>query len=394
MNTEKGLIYVNIDDLKPYENNPRINDKAVDSVAKSIEEFGFKVPIVVDKNNVIVAGHTRWKASKKLGLDEVPVIVADDLTDDQIKAFRLADNKVGELADWDFSKLEEELANIEMDMTKFDFNMKELEKEFAKNREVVEDDFDIDEAIESIDEPICQMGDIWQLGNHRLMCGDSTDKGTVFKLMDGKKADMVFTDPPYNVSIGTIKHPKFKQREIKNDNMSRDDFKRFCSGFISNIKEFTTGCVYMCAGQGEDGRVMFTIADEMMHCSTTIIWNKDQFTLGRGKYQNKYEPIWFGWVENGSDFTDDRTLTNVWDIPRPKNSELHPTMKPIEIIARAFSHNPKSETILDLFGGSGSTLIACEQLNRRCYMMELDPKYCDVIIKRWETLTSKEAVKL
>lgn len=154
------------------------------------------------------------------------------------------------------------------------------------------------------------------------------------------------------------------------------------------------GCVYMCAGQGEDGRLMFVEADKLMHNSTTIIWNKDQFTLGRGKYQNKYEPIWFGWVESGVDFTDDRTITNVWDIKRPKKSDLHPTMKPIELIATALKHNPGSESVLDLFGGSGSTLIACEQLSRKCYMMELTEHYCDVIINRWETLTGRKAVKI
>ena len=161
-----------------------------------------------------------------------------------------------------------------------------------------------------------------------------------------------------------------------------------------NIKQFATGCVYMCAGQGHDGRTMFMVADELLQNSTTIIWNKDRFTLGRGKYQNKYEPIWFGWVDSGVHFTEDRTLTNVWDIERPTKSDLHPTMKPVEVIATALKHNPGSCSCLDLFGGSGSTLIACEQMNRKCYMMELDPKYVDVIIERWEQFTGEKAVLL
>lgn len=184
LNKKLGVIYLNVKDLIPYDNNPRINDNAVEAVAASIKEFGFKVPIIVDKNNVVVAGHTRLKACEKLGIEEVPVIVADDLTDEQIKAFRLADNKVGELADWDFTKLEEELANIQMDMSLFDFDMKELSKEFDKNKEVEEDGFDVDEALEKVgEEPTVKRGQIWKLGNHYLMCGDSTSKEDVEKLM-------------------------------------------------------------------------------------------------------------------------------------------------------------------------------------------------------------------
>lgn len=376
-----------ITDIKPYEKNPRKNEEAVKYVAESIKQFGFKVPIVIDKNNIIVAGHTRWKAAKKLGISEIPCIIADDLTEEQIKAFRLADNKVAEKAEWDFDLLDIELDGI------FDIDMESLGFEFeedAEPGEVEEDDFEA----ELPEEPKAKLGDIYQLGKHRLMCGSSTEAEDVSKLMDGEVADMCFTDPPYNCNYGNIKHPKFKVREIENDNMDTESFRAFCTDFTMNIKENVSGCVYMCAGQGQDGRVMFTVADELLHNSTTIIWNKDQFTLGRGKYQNKYEPIWFGWVESGKDFTDDRTLTNVWDIKRPKKSELHPTMKPIELVATALNHNPRSEKVLDLFGGSGTTLIACEQLGRTCYMMELDPKYVDVIIDRWEQFTGEKAVLL
>lgn len=380
-----NIVNLKLNELKPYEKNPRKNAEAVKYVAESIKQFGFKVPIVIDKSNVIVAGHTRYKAAKKLGIEEVPCIVADDLTDEQVKAFRLADNKVAEKAEWDFDLLFDELDDIlTIDMETFGF---EFDEETDPG-EVEEDDFNEELPVE----PKAKQGDIYQLGNHRLMCGDSTDRGSVEMLMDGVKADMVFTDPPYNCNYGNIKHPKFKVREIENDNMSDGEFRNFCTDFILNIKEFATGCVYMCAGQGHDGRTMFMVADEILHNSTTIIWNKDVFTLGRGKYQNKYEPIWFGWVESGAGFTEDRTLTNVWDIKRPKKSELHPTMKPLEVMTTAMKHNPKSKTVLDLFGGSGSTLIACEQLGRVCYTMELDPKYVDVIIARWEQLTGQKAV--
>ena len=386
---------IKTDKLIPYVNNPRHNEDAVEKVMASIHEFGFKVPLVIDKNNVVVTGHTRLKAAKKLGIEEVPCVVADDLSDAQIKAFRIADNKVSEYAEWDEELLQVELEQLE----ELDFNLDSLSIDFSDfDLDVGEDIKEIEpeevEIPEVPEEPKAKLGDIYQLGNHRLMCGDSTSANDVKKLMNGEKADMVFTDPPYNCNYGNIKHPKFKVREIENDNMSTEAFTSFCIDFTTNIKTYTKGCVYMCAGQGKDGRVMFTVADNILHNSTTIIWNKDRFTLGRGKYQNKYEPIWFGWVENGSDFTEDRTITNVWDIKRPTASDLHPTMKPIELIATALNHNPKSNSVLDLFGGSGSTLIACEQLNRKCYMMELDPHYVDVIIKRWEDYTGNKAIKL
>jgi site-specific DNA-methyltransferase (adenine-specific) len=382
---ELKIEYLSVGKLKPYEKNAKKHPTdQVEHIANSIREFGFRQPLVIDKDNVLVIGHGRLLAAKKLGLDTVPCVRVDDLTDEQIKALRLADNKTNE-SEWDFDLLGGELDDIfDIDMSEFGFELEDEEEP----AEIVED-----EAPEDV-ETRCKLGDIWQLGNHRLICGDSTDTAVIDRLMDGVKADMVFTDPPYNCNYGNIKHPKFKQREIKNDNMDAEAFRGFCVDFTLNIKEFATGCVYMCAGQGKDGRIMFTVADELLNNSTTIIWNKDHFTLGRGKYQNKYEPIWFGWVESGKDFCDDRTLTNVWDIKRPVKSELHPTMKPIELIATALKHNPKSKTVLDLFGGSGSTLIACEQLNRKCYMCELDPHYCDVIIQRWENLTGETAVLL
>jgi DNA modification methylase len=244
--------------------------------------------------------------------------------------------------------------------------------------EAEEDDFDATPP----EEHITVLGDLYEIGEHRLLCGDSTDSDQVAKLMNGSKADMVFTDPPYNINYGNIKHPKFKQRDIENDNMSGAEFKDFCNGFVSNIKLFCDGVVYCWAGPGKDGRIMFTALDEALHNSTMIVWNKDQFTLGRGKYQNKNEVCWFGWNKSGETFTDDRTLTNVWDFERPKKSELHPTMKPIKLVENGLNHNPKAKSVLDLFLGSGSTMVASHQLKRKCYGMELDPKYCDVIVKR------------
>jgi DNA modification methylase len=255
--------------------------------------------------------------------------------------------------------------------------------------EVKEDDYEIPEEIQTD----IVLGDLFEIGQHRLLCGDSTDAEQVAKLMNGEKADMVFTDPPYNVNYGNIKHPKFKQRDIKNDNMSAADFKDFCQRFVLNIKLFCDGCVYCWGPPGKDGRIMFTVLDENLHNSTMIVWNKDQFTLGRGKYQNKHEVCWFGWNKSGESFTNDRTLTNVWEFERPKKSELHPTMKPIKLVENALLHNPKAKSVLDLFIGSGSTMVAAHQLERKCYGMELAPKYCQVIIDRMRKLDPTLAIK-
>lgn len=374
--------------------NPRTREDAKQrNLEKSIEElpemtiaraalcFPYKGKYVV------IGGNRRLEAQRTLKRKEVPIIaLPEDTPVEKLRRMALLDNESTGQTDWaklakDWSK--DEIREWNIETPKGWFNE-------APGKKAEEDNYTEPEKLK----PRVKPGEIWQLGEHRLMCGDSTNKDDVARLMDGNVADLVFTDPPYNINYVNIKHRKFKVREITNDNMDSEHFRMFCEAFCKQIKKYCRGCVYICAGQGEDGRTMFVVADRMLHNSTTIIWNKDQFTLGRGKYQNKYEPIWFGWVESGIDFTDNRTLTNVWDIKRPKKSELHPTMKPIELISTALSHNPGSKSVLDLFGGSGSTLIACEQLNRKCYMMELTEHYCDVIINRWETLTGRKAVKI
>lgn len=374
--------------------NPRTREDAKQrNLEKSIEELPemtiARAALCFPYNGrfVVIGGNRRLEAQRALKRKEVPIIaLPEDTPVEKLRRMALLDNESTGQTDWvklakDWSKDEIRAWNIET--PKGWFNE-------APGNKAEEDNYTEPEKLK----PRVKPGEIWQLGEHRLMCGDSTNKDDVANLMNGCKADMVFTDPPYNINYGNIKHKKFKVRKIENDNMDKSSFIEFCNKFINNIKIFCKGCVYMCAAQGEDGRLMFVEADKLLHNSTTIIWNKDQFTLGRGKYQNKYEPIWFGWVESGIDFTDNRTITNVWDIKRPKKSDLHPTMKPIELIATALTHNPGSESCLDLFGGSGSTLIACEQLNRKCYMMELTEHYCDVIINRWETLTGRKAVKI
>ena len=392
MNMNMNIVFKNIDELIPYEKNPRKNDEAVKYVAESIKNFGFKVPIVIDKDNVIVAGHTRYKASKKLGLDEVPCIVADDLTDEQIKAYRLADNKVAEKAEWDFDLLADELDDLfEFDMTVFGFDE---EEEDDKPAEVYEDDYEI----EPPEEPKAKRGDIYKLGNHRLMCGDSTSLEDVGLLMGAEKASMGFTDPPWNVNYGAVKEGNaqgYRPRTILNDFMGTEDFKEFMNkAFASlNFAMKDGAMTYVVMSAQEWGNMMLTLAQNNYHWSSTIIWNKDSLVLSRKDYHTKYEPIWYGWKE-GSRLCplEDRKQSDVWDIPRPKKSEEHPTMKPVELVARAITNSSKKgDIVIDLFGGSGTTLIASEQTGRCCRMMELDPKYVDVIVNRWEELTGEKA---
>jgi site-specific DNA-methyltransferase (adenine-specific) len=388
-----NIVYKTLDELKPYKKNPRFNDEAVKYVANSIKEFGFKVPIIVDKNNVIVAGHTRYKASKQLGLDKVPCIVADDLTDEQVKAFRLADNKVGEFAEWDIDLLVDELNDIDLDMEDFGFD---IDLNVEEQQEVEED-----EVPDVLEEPKAKLGDIYQLGKHRLMCGDSTNKENIELLMNGVKADMVFTDPPYGVEI------KGKYTgTILNDDLKDDKLEQFLKEVSSNIKRFNKGHYYICYEvlNSIENFNAFGKPDEV------ICFNKDSASFySLNKYNRKYELILF--YQNGKDLNV-KNEVNVWDAPKSSsfnnrdengkrfNEEgnfcvAHPTTKPLSIPYRAIKNSSKKDDIvLDLFGGSGSTLIACEQLDRKCYMMELDPHYIDVIIQRWENYTGEKAVKL
>ena len=382
-----------IKELIPYEKNPRKNDEAVKYVKASIEQFGFKVPIVIDAQGVIVAGHTRLKAAKELGMKEVPCIVADDLNEEQIRAFRLVDNKTGEAAEWDVELLNTELLDLEanFDMSDFGFEI--------YPPEVSDDDFDADAVADAIAEPVTKLGDIWTLGRHRLMCGDSTDRATVGRLMDGAKADMVFTDPPWNVNYGAVDENNaqgYKPRTIMNDSMGTEEFKAFLDQSYACMAEASKdgGMIYVVMSAQEWGSNMSSLAGAGFHWSSTIIWNKDHLVLSRKDYHTKYEPIWYGWKEGAARLAplEDRKQSDVWDFDRPTRSEEHPTMKPVALVAQAVENSSKQKGIvLDLFGGSGTTLVASEQLNRTCYMMELDPKYCDVIVKRWELLTGGKA---
>ena len=384
------IVYKKIDDLTPYENNPRLNDGAVDAVAKSIEEFGFKVPIVIDKDGVIVAGHTRLKAAKQLQIDEVPCIIADDLSDEELKAFRLADNKVSELAGWDWDKLQDELEQLQemdIDMGEFGFEFN-LQKEEI---EVIEDDFDC----ELEEETNIKQGDIFQLGRHRLMCGDSTSLEDVQKLAGGVQVDLLVTDPPYNVNYEGGTKDKLK---IENDNLEDTQFREFLKNAFyaadSVMKHGASFYIWHADSEGYNFRgACKDIGWSVRQC---LIWNKNSLVMGRQDYQWKHEPCLYGWKDGASHlWMSDRKQTTVINMDRPIRNELHPTMKPVALFDYLIKNNTKSgDIVLDIFGGSGTTIMACEQNGRRGFLMELDPKYCDVIVKRWEKFTGEKAVKI
>lgn len=381
INNKLNLIQMNIDDLILYENNPRNNDGAVDAVAASINSFGFKVPIIIDKNNVVVCGHTRVKASKKLGMTEVPCIVADDLNEEQIKAFRLADNKVSELAEWNMDKLAEELKQIDMDMLQFGFE----DLENSLERDVLEDEFDEEEELPV--NPYSKKGDVFILGKHRLMCGDSTIKEDVDKLTDGKLADMIFTDPPYNVDYEGGVDDNGSKMKIQNDKQSDADFKAFLQKAFDNMALHCKngGSIYCCHADTEGLNFRTAFINAGFKLAECLIWVKNSLVLGRQDYHWRHEPILYGWKEGaGHYFIDDRSQDTIWEYNKPKVNDLHPTMKPLELVGRAIKNSSKKgELVLDLFGGSGSTMIASEQIDRSAMLMELDEKYVDVIVKRY-----------
>lgn len=433
---EVRITYKPLSELKPYANNPRRNDDAVEAVAESIRQFGFKVPIVADRNGEIVAGHTRFKAAKRLGLEKVPVIVADDLTDEQIRAFRLADNRTAELAEWDDELLKLELDSIDIDMDVFGFEDFNIET----GEPVAEED---DYEPEPPEDPVSKVGDVYRLGEHILIVGDSTDPETIARAMDamkdGAEADMLLTDPPYNVALGqhmSLSEAKQLNRRtdglvIDNDEWEDDEgFVDFlASAFGAAMQHVRQGGAFYIWYASNQSKNVFSAAEAAdMLIRQVIVWNKSIFAMGRQDYQWKHELCIYGWKDGAAHyFTEDRTLSTVWDFPedwnpekakkaelvefakkamealepdvwdceKPSRSALHPTMKPITLMARAIVNSTRrGQIVLDPFGGSGSTLIACEQMGRRCVTVELDPHYADVIIDRWETYTGGKAEKV
>lgn len=369
-----------INEIKPYKGNAKKHSETqIKNVAESIRQFGFRQPIVLDKNNVIIIGHCRYEAAKLLNLETVPCNIAADLSSDQVKKLRNLDNKLNE-SEWDFDLLRNDISDLDFSDFDIDWDLPEVENK----SEIIED-----EAPEADEErePITQLGDIWQLGEHRLICGDSTDAATVARLMDGKKADIVFTDPPYGYKYQSNARKKSKKFDVlKNDDKMLD--------FMPCIKEFCKGFVFICTSW----KVLdnwLPLFNQYFILSNMIIWNKGGGGLGdlENTFSTDYEIILCS--NNGAKITGKR-IGSVWNIPKDNaNDYVHATQKPVKLSATAIENTTKeNEVVLDLFGGRGSTLIACEQLNRVCYMCELEPKWCDVIIKRWEDLTGEKAVRI
>lgn len=393
---------VDINKLVPYARNARThNANQIKKIQSSIREFGFINPVLIDSQLNIIAGHGRVEAAKLEGMSEVPCLFIEDLTEAQKKAYILADNRLALDAGWDMEMLKveiEELKGLFFDIDIIGFDLDELDFNEEEEPDVKDDDYEV----ELPEEPKSKPGEIYQLGNHRLMCGDSTKEDDIKKLMNGQLADMVFTDPPWNVNYGAVDNDNaqgYKPRTILNDFMGTESFKEFMFKAFKNMNDYSKpgAMTYIVMSAQEWGNLMLTLAQNNYHWSSTIIWNKDRLVLSRKDYHTKYEPIWYGWKEGESRLCplSDRKQSDVWDIERPSKSEEHPTMKPIELVGRAIKNScKKGDLILDLFGGSGTTLITAEQTDRVCCMMELDPKYIDVIINRWESLTGEKAERI
>ncbi|OOY45648.1 site-specific DNA-methyltransferase [Solemya velum gill symbiont] len=398
LNTVESVEHWSLQRLIPYAKNARTHDDTqVSQIAGSIAEFGFVNPILVGDDNVIIAGHGRLMAAQQLGLDTVPVIVLHHLTEAQRRALVIADNKIAENAGWndDLLKLElEELGDLGFDLDVIGFSDEELDELLGNDEQPGETDEDDIPEVE--DEPVSRHGDVWILGDHRLLCGDSTSKQDLDKLMSGELADMAFTDPPYNVDYGNNAKDKMrgKDRRIMNDNLG-DDFYQFLKDALTNLLSVTKGACYIAMSSSELDTLQKAFRDAGGKWSTFIVWAKNTFTLGRSDYQRQYEPILYGWREGNDHFwCGARDQGDVWFFNKPVKNDLHPTMKPVELVERALRNSSKSrDIVLDLFGGSGSTLIACEKTGRAARLIELDPKYVDVIVRRWQDYSGEQAIR-
>jgi DNA modification methylase len=376
--------------LVPYERNPRTHSaEQVTRIAASIEQFGFNNPLLVDSQDGIIAGHGRLLAARQLGLGEVPVIVLDHLTDAQRRAYVIADNKLAELAGWDDELLALELATLDGE----DFPLDVIGFTDQELAALLDGDPD-DDSQEAEDEvppapaaAVSRPGDLWLCGEHRVLCGDATVEADIERLLGGQRAAMVFTDPPYNVDYHGA-----DGASIQNDNLGAG-FEAFLQAAIGNLLRAVEGAVYVCMSSSELATLQKVFIEAGGHWSTFVIWAKSAFTLGRSDYHRQYEPILYGWPEGQSHYwCGARDQGDVWLIKKPAHNDLHPTMKPVELVRRAIQNSsPRDALILDPFGGSGTTLIASQETGRRARLLELDPRFVDVIVRRWEAFTGLQA---
>ena len=423
-----------IESIRPYERNPRLNDQAVDAVVASLREFGFRQPIVVDGDGVIVVGHTRWKAAKKLGLVKVPVHVAKDLTPQQVRAYRIADNKTAEIADWDLTILPIELSELRddgVDLALLGFDQEELAQ--LMSGDVQTGLIDPDDVPAPPDEATTRPGDLWILGNHRLLCGDSSKPEDLDRLLDGAKIHLVNTDPPYNVKVeprsnnaiaaglssfqasthhqkmDVARHPekaqathkklRAKDRPLENDFVSDDAFAIMLRAWFKNAARVLTPgrAAYIWGGYANVANYPPALKEAGLYFSQAIIWDKQHPVLTRKDFMGAHEWCFYTWKEGaGHKFFGPNNATDLWHVKKVNpQSMCHLTEKPVELAVRAIQYSSlNDENVLDLFGGSGSTLIGCEQTGRHAYLMELDSLYCDVIVQRWEQFTGRKAERV
>ena len=387
-----------IEHLRPNDQNPRHNDEAVDAVARSILAYGFNNPIITDADLNIAAGHTRLKAAKKLGMDKVPVIRVPGLVGSKFTGFTIADNKTAEIAEWDSDLLHQLVSelnlDVEFDLSALGFDDTELTKILDLN--YMDEDELADEAPPLPEVPVARPGDLWLLGDHRLLCGDATKPEDMANLMSGKSSDCLITDPPYGVRYHSRSKKKDEWGSIKNDDLDLVSLETFLGKVFKNVAEVCRegACSYVFHGISMAGiRVAFERAflSAKFRLSSTIVWVKQSASMGWGDYREQHEAMLYGWIGDGHRRVRDRTQTSVWQIDREGDYQ-HPTQKPVALISRALRNSTvRGECVLDPFIGSGTTLIACEQLGRRCFAMEIEPKYCDVVVERWETYTGKKA---
>jgi len=399
-----AIEHVPIGDLRPDPANPRrISDAELEALTRSIQQFGMVDPVIARREDkTVIGGHQRLVAARRLGLKTVPVIFLD-VTAEQARLLNLALNKIS--GSWDQELLARLLAELkdvpDVDLSLSGFEEDEIKKllkglEVRDKRERPES-FDLDAGLEAAKaEPLAWPGDLWLLGDHRLVCGDSTDGEAVRRLLDAHKAAVAFTDPPYNVDLGHHggQSREGRRRTIANDALPPEQWEAFVRAWGGNLLENVNGAIYICMSTREWPTVSRILAELGAHWSDTIIWAKDRFVLGRADYQRMYEPVWYGWREGAEHhWCGDRDQGDVWIIQRPAHSELHPTMKPLELVERAIENSSRpGDIVLDLFLGSGTTLVAAERTGRICYSVELEPRYCRVAVARWEAFTGDKAV--
>ena len=404
--TSLTINHVAIDDLKPDPANPRhIGEAELETLTRSIQEFGLVDPIIARREDrTVIGGHQRLLAARRLGLKTVPVIYLD-ITKEKAKLLNVALNKIS--GDFDQELLARLLSDLaetpDLELTLSGFEEKEIKQLLkpleARDKRDRPETFDLDAALRSAYEnPRAKRGVLFTLDDHRVLCGDAISADDVGRLLSGARTQMAFSDPPYNVSLGDHGGSPQGQtrRRIRNDSMTPEAWEAFCRGWVHNLVTAVDGALYICMSTKEWPTVSRILADAGGHWSDTIIWEKDRFVLGRSDYQRGYEPIWYGWREGAKrHFAGGRDQSDIWKIDRPSDSPLHPTMKPLPLIERAVENSSKpGDVILDLFLGSGSTLIAAERTGRVCFGMELDPHYCSMVIARWEAFTGLEAQKV